>query len=164
MNQNIFCFVSSVSQKFHLGLLDSTCKTSTIQRENYLLLDFITWIGHINFAWRNIDQICKTLKIPDLLVILKKKEVNYIKKNVGFICYQSSKQRDLYDETFSQLVDSVLEGYNGELTIIITCKRKQTKHTLFQQAMYILGHFFYISSPSGDMTAILCGHLRQIIV
>ena len=95
---------------------------------------------------------------------IKKKKVNYIKKNVGFICYQSSKQRDLYDETFSQLVDSVLEGYNGELTIIITCKRKQTKHTLFQQAMYILGHFFYISSPSGDMTAILCGHLRQIIV
>ena len=66
-------------------------------------------------------------------------------------------------ETFSQLVDSVLEGYNGELTIIITCKRKQTKHTLFQQAMYILGHFFYISSPSGDRTAFLCGHLRQII-
>ena len=100
-------------------------------------------------------------------MILKKKKVNYIKKNVGFICYQSSKQRDLYDETFSQLVDSVLEGYNGELTIIIiiiTCKRKQTKHTLFQQAMYILGHFFYISSPSGDRTAFLCGHLRQIIV
>ena len=62
----------------------------------------------------------------------------------------------------------MLEGYNGELTIIIaniTCKRKQTKHTLFQRVMYILGHFFYISSPSGDMTAILCGHhVRQIIV
>ena len=30
--------------------------------------------------------------------------------------YHSSKQLDLYDETFRQLVDSVLEGYNGELT------------------------------------------------
>lgn len=27
----------------------------------------------------------------------------------------NSKQRDLYDETFSQLVDSVLEGYNGTI-------------------------------------------------
>ena len=60
----------------------------------------------------------------------------------------------------------MLEGYNGELTIIITLlvREEQTKHTLFQLAMYILGHFFYISSPSGDRTAFLCGHLRQIIV
>ena len=59
----------------------------------------------------------------------------------------------------------MLEGYNGELTIIIPLlvREKQTKHTLFQRAMHILGHFFYIS-PSGDRTAILCGHLSQIIV
>ena len=163
MNQNIFCFVSSVSQKFHLDLLDSTCKTSTIQREKTYCLILLHKLVTLILPKEILTKYAKH-KIPDLLVIFKKKKVNYIKKNVGFICYQSSKQRDLYDETFSQLVDSVLEGYNGELTIIITCKRKQTKHTLFQQAMYILGHFFYISSPSGDRTAFLCGHLRQIIV
>ena len=59
----------------------------------------------------------------------------------------------------------MLEGYNGELTIIITLlvREEKTKHTLFQRAMYILGHFFY-KSPSGDRNAILCGHLSQIIV
>ena len=31
-----------------------------------------------------------------------------------FLCCFSSKQRDIYDETFSPLVDSVLNGYNGE--------------------------------------------------
>lgn len=66
-----------------------------------------------------------------------------------FICYQSSKQRDLYDETFSQLVDSVLEGYNGELTIIITCKRKQTKHTSFEQSMYIEDTFLRLLLETG---------------
>ena len=59
----------------------------------------------------------------------------------------------------------MLEGYNGELTIIITLlvREEKTKHTLFQQVMYILGHFFYIS-PSAERNAILCGHLSQIIV
>ena len=29
-------------------------------------------------------------------------------------CLSSSKQRDIYDETFSPLVESVLNGYNGK--------------------------------------------------
>ena len=29
----------------------------------------------------------------------------------------SSKQRDLYDETFKPIVDSVLEGYNGTMSM-----------------------------------------------
>lgn len=33
-----------------------------------------------------------------------------------FVAY-SSRQRDLYDETFKPIVDSVLEGYNGNVSI-----------------------------------------------
>ena len=33
--------------------------------------------------------------------------------------FYSSKQRDLYDETFSELVESVLNGYNGMLQCLI---------------------------------------------
>ena len=33
-------------------------------------------------------------------------------------CYiYSSRQKDLYDETFKPIVDSVLEGYNGTITL-----------------------------------------------
>ena len=55
----------------------------------------------------------------------------------------------------------MLEGYNGELTIIITCERKQTKHTLFEQSNIEVTFFI---SPFGDRTAILCGHLSQMAV
>ena len=35
---------------------------------------------------------------------------------IAFFLYcHSSKQRDLYDETFYELVDSVLQGFNGTI-------------------------------------------------
>lgn len=43
------------------------------------------------------------------------KSVKLLLNYVNFILFiiQSSQQRDLYDETFKPIVDSVLEGYNG---------------------------------------------------
>ena len=38
-----------------------------------------------------------------------------------YLCVCSSKQVDLYDETFRPIVDAVLEGYNGRLTDRLTC-------------------------------------------
>ena len=37
------------------------------------------------------------------------------------LCVFSSKQVDLYDETFRPIVDAVLEGYNGRRTDRLTC-------------------------------------------
>lgn len=45
--------------------------------------------------------------VYDWKFVMILKFYNYI-----FVC--SSQQRDLYDETFRPIVDSVLEGYNGD--------------------------------------------------
>ena len=50
-----------------------------------------------------------------------------------FKLIHSSKQLDLYDETFRQLVDSVLEGYNGEFVSI---------YFIFTNGIYFLSYCF----------------------
>ena len=54
------------------------------------------------------------LGVKGLRRVKKKKKKKLISScNFPFFSSCSSKQIDLYDETFRQLVDSVLEGYNG---------------------------------------------------
>lgn len=50
----------------------------------------------------------------------------------------SSKQIDLYDETFRQLVDSVLEGYNGMVFILIVNNIGYTNSINLQKKLHIL--------------------------
>jgi len=53
---------------------------------------------------------------------------------VDFVCC-SSKQKDLYDETFRPIVESVLEGYNGSLSYCA-----HYTHTLSTCYAHILSH------------------------
>lgn len=87
-------FVSSVSQTF-ISIFWILSAKQVQFREKNPLFDFITWICHINFAWRKIDQICNKLKIPDLTVIFKKKTVNYFfKKRILFLFVTKAQSKE----------------------------------------------------------------------
>lgn len=60
-----------------------------------------------------IKSVIGKLDIKKSLKKKKKKNTVISSCNFPFSSSYSSKQIDLYDETFRQLVDSVLEGYNG---------------------------------------------------
>lgn len=79
----------------------------------------------------------------------------------------SSKQIELYDETFRQLVDSVLEGYNGMVFILIVNNfgnnnsinlQKKIIHTFITNNLFFewFCHTFFSRWALFDLISLFC--------
>ena len=67
----------------------------------------------------------------------------------AWLC-SSSKQVDLYDETFRPIIDAVLQGYNGAMLFFLQIKDcTQRKHALTSDSLLLGTIFAYGQTGTG---------------